>query len=268
MEGASAPSFFVTLTPGKIQVSNSKVFAKLGNGTVRDLTLDTNTVYTHPSTIQCSASTEISSLKSSVSSGKAQIASAITGKGVSTSSTASFSTMASNINSIYTPDSRLIIPNSQLRMGATNNRSYSWEVVSCTAGSGVIGYQGPNAQYFYTGSMGEYDYSYWQCALGDSRGMPYAHSTVNVYASIVYSPPFSGTITYSTSTRSSYVDVSVISSGLNVDRYNVTIRITPITNSWVTWSFSAIDLTLSTRYTGSISVTVSSYTVGQITSVP
>ena len=76
------------------------MFAKLGNGTVRDLALDTNTVYTHPSTIQCSAASEISSLKSSVSSGKAQIASAITGKGVSTSSTASFSTMASNIRSL------------------------------------------------------------------------------------------------------------------------------------------------------------------------
>ena len=36
-----------------IQVANSKVFAKLGNGAVRDLTLDTNTVYTHPTTKQC-----------------------------------------------------------------------------------------------------------------------------------------------------------------------------------------------------------------------
>ena len=36
-----------------IQVANSKVFAKLGNGTVRDLTLDTNTVYTHPTAKQC-----------------------------------------------------------------------------------------------------------------------------------------------------------------------------------------------------------------------
>ena len=32
------------------------MFAKLGNGTVRDLTLDTNTVYTHPSTKQCNYS--------------------------------------------------------------------------------------------------------------------------------------------------------------------------------------------------------------------
>lgn len=37
-----------------IQIANSKVYCKLGNGTVRDLTLDTNTVYTHPTTKQCS----------------------------------------------------------------------------------------------------------------------------------------------------------------------------------------------------------------------
>ena len=44
------------LTHGLIQVANSKVFAKLGNGLVRDLTLDTNTVYTHPTTKQCNYS--------------------------------------------------------------------------------------------------------------------------------------------------------------------------------------------------------------------
>lgn len=36
------------------------MFAKLGNGTVRDLTLDTNTVYTHPSTKQCNYSVNTS----------------------------------------------------------------------------------------------------------------------------------------------------------------------------------------------------------------
>ena len=40
-----------------------------------------NYIYTHPSTIQCSAATEINNLKSSVSNGKSLIASAITGKG-------------------------------------------------------------------------------------------------------------------------------------------------------------------------------------------
>ena len=44
----------------------------------------------------------MNSLKSSVSSGKAQIASAITDKGVSTSVSDSFSQMATNINQIKT----------------------------------------------------------------------------------------------------------------------------------------------------------------------
>lgn len=50
--------------------------------------------------IELAKQSDVNSLKSSVSSGKAQIASAITDKGVSTSSTASFSTMANNIRAI------------------------------------------------------------------------------------------------------------------------------------------------------------------------
>ena len=48
------PSLSRFLTTGLISVANNKVYCKLGNGTVRDLTLDTNTVYTHPTTKQCS----------------------------------------------------------------------------------------------------------------------------------------------------------------------------------------------------------------------
>ena len=64
-----------------------------------------NYVYTHPSEIQCNAASEINSLKSSVSNGKSAIASAITGKGVSTASDATFQTMANNINSIQSRNS-------------------------------------------------------------------------------------------------------------------------------------------------------------------
>ena len=59
-----------------------------------------NYAYIHPSTIQCSAATEINSLKSSVSSGKTQVANAITGKGVSASGNDTFATLASKINQI------------------------------------------------------------------------------------------------------------------------------------------------------------------------
>ena len=71
----------------------------LGGSTKEEIIASVPT-YTHPSTIQCSAATEISSLKSSVSSGKTQVANAITGKGVATSSSDTFATMAANINSI------------------------------------------------------------------------------------------------------------------------------------------------------------------------
>jgi hypothetical protein len=46
---------------------------------------------------------QIASLKSSVSNGKSTIASAITNKGVSTSSSASWSTMATNIGKLVAP---------------------------------------------------------------------------------------------------------------------------------------------------------------------
>ena len=74
-------------------------------GYVHPSTKQCNYSYTHPSTIQCNVATEINNLKSSVSNGKTQIANAITGKGVTTSSSTSFATMASNINSIATIDS-------------------------------------------------------------------------------------------------------------------------------------------------------------------
>ena len=52
--------------------------------------------------IELAQQTEVESLKSSVSEGKSLIASAITDKGVSTSSTATFQTMATNIGKIAT----------------------------------------------------------------------------------------------------------------------------------------------------------------------
>lgn len=56
------------------------------------------------------ANNEISSLKSSVSNGKSLIASAITDKGVSTASDATFQTMSNNIRSITSISSPKLIP--------------------------------------------------------------------------------------------------------------------------------------------------------------
>lgn len=77
-----------------------------------------NYVYTHPSTIQCNAATEINNLKSSVSNGKSLIASAITGKGVSTAATATFQTMANNISSLPSPEFETLFFSGQWVFGA------------------------------------------------------------------------------------------------------------------------------------------------------
>ena len=69
---------------------------------VHPSTKQCNYSYTHPTTIQCNAASEINSLKSSVSSGKTQVANAIAGKGVSASQNDSFATLASKINQIPT----------------------------------------------------------------------------------------------------------------------------------------------------------------------
>ena len=85
---------------------------------MRDLTQDTNTVYTHPATKQCNYSVSVINnltsssttaalsanqgrlLNQSVSNGKNQVANAITGKGVAASGSDSFATLANKIRQI------------------------------------------------------------------------------------------------------------------------------------------------------------------------
>ena len=86
------------MTSGRIYVTESQIICGSRDGTAN--VLYPHSSYTHPSTIQCSAATEINSLKSSVSSGKTQVANAITGKGVSASQNDSFATLASKIGQI------------------------------------------------------------------------------------------------------------------------------------------------------------------------
>lgn len=67
---------------------------------------------------------ELNELKTSVSSGKAQVASAITDKGVSTSSTASFSQMATNIRSIASGITPQLISGNVIYSNKDGNRYY------------------------------------------------------------------------------------------------------------------------------------------------
>lgn len=82
-------------------VLKQKLNRKNESGTYDEIHLKTDaTVISLSPTDETLLSDEISSLKTSVSNGKSAVASAITDKGVSTSATASFNTMANNIRSI------------------------------------------------------------------------------------------------------------------------------------------------------------------------
>ena len=72
------------------------------------LKTDVGSTYVHPSEIQCNAASEISSLKSSVSNGKTLVANAITDKGVATSPSDTFATMAANIAKLSPPEPVLV----------------------------------------------------------------------------------------------------------------------------------------------------------------
>ena len=89
-----------TLGKGILLASNTKAFLGLNSPIELAKKSDIPAQYVHPAAIQCNASTEIDSLKTSVSNGKSLIASAITDKGISTAATATFQTMANNIASI------------------------------------------------------------------------------------------------------------------------------------------------------------------------
>ena len=102
---------------------------KCGSG-VRDLTRDT--IYTHPSSIQCNASNEISSLKSSVSNGKNLIANAITGKGVATSSSDTFATMASNIGGIEIESAYAKALRAAVSLSVAVSSSFTGEIINAS----------------------------------------------------------------------------------------------------------------------------------------
>ena len=140
------------LISGRIYVTESQIICGSRDGTANVLyphssythpsTKQCNYTYTHPSTIQCSAATEINNLKSSVSNGKSAIASAITDKGVSTASDATFQTMANNIRSILTGIDSLNI--FYYNAGYTSSAAYPSR--SCNL---IIIYNGEAIEYGY-----------------------------------------------------------------------------------------------------------------------
>lgn len=107
-----------------------------------------------PSDIGAPTTAEFNSLKTSVSEGKALIATAVTGKGVQTAADATFQTMATNIGSIPTGYTRVTGHNVSysgnfcFRSIRSNSATLSNGVITCTA-SGQV-YQGYNFTITYT----------------------------------------------------------------------------------------------------------------------
>ena len=98
-----------------------------------DSTRSLNDVINNNYSMIVNANTEISSLKSSVSNGKSAVASAITDKGVSTSATASFNTMANNIRNINQNNPILLYTNPNVSAGIQNNATITLSNVNFNA---------------------------------------------------------------------------------------------------------------------------------------
>ena len=156
------------LTTAQISVASSKVFCKLGNGTVRDLTLDTNTVYSHPAAIQCNAATEINSLKSFVSNGKQQVANAITDKGVSASGNDSFATLANKISQIQSLTAIDTAARARTSMTGGSSKSCKFEYVAM---NDLNLYYGSSIEYYFEGvfsnGIGNWDTHYGTLSWDD-----------------------------------------------------------------------------------------------------
>ena len=138
---------------------------------MRDLTLDT--IYSHPSAIQCNASSEIESLKSSVSSGKQQVANAITGKGVSASGNDSFATLASKIASLSTSNSTEQSVYSGVRVFTAPNGMYDYsDGLKLISGPNTIYYGGTSYAQFQTSYGYVHTNRYTKLTWQDSRWAP------------------------------------------------------------------------------------------------
>lgn len=131
---------------------------------------------------------DVENLKTSVSSGKAQIASAITDKGVSTSSTASFSTMASNISSLSITPPELAKVGSTCRWYVDMNNGYYGSTANVVNSEDRIIYAFRNTTYRYTLSFYK-DY----VVGGIYIGWRNAYAGTNVLATIeIDSTPYCG----------------------------------------------------------------------------
>ena len=97
-----------TLLSSKISSMDTAIAGKQPKGSYAAANHNHNGVYQPVGSY--ATTTQLNEVKTSVSNGKSAVASAITDKGVSTSATASFNTMANNIRSITSISSPKLIP--------------------------------------------------------------------------------------------------------------------------------------------------------------
>ena len=112
--------------------------------------------HTHTISQISSLQSEINYLKTSVSNGKIAVASAITDKGVSTSATADFNTMANNIRSIPSGSSML---NSSIFKNAKNISELTSENIPGKINNHMI--------IFTMGSVERYKYDFYMANIGE-----------------------------------------------------------------------------------------------------
>ena len=125
----------VTLNKGIITSTNSRIFAQTNAITelarMSDVTSEASTRASADTNLQ----NQVNSLNTSVSNGKSLVANAITGKGVATSSSDTFATMANNISSISSAGkyASQLVSNITTYAGTSDDR---WFVGSLTQISG------------------------------------------------------------------------------------------------------------------------------------
>lgn len=167
----------------------------------------------------------INELFTSASNGKAQLAAAITGKGVDTAATDSFSTMAGNIESISAGIARLvtnddsITPTGTYATSTYYNTTYGVKIGYCSDGSILLSMQG--------GTSTGYETIYFSLASApDGVSITEAHNTSTSYVTgkpaLIYACVLTGITTDVT------ISVAMDSVNASYDYVNCAITVTEV----------------------------------------
>ena len=164
-----------SINPDKYQPKGSYAAANHSHNGANlsfDSTRSINDVINNNYSMIVAANSEISSLKSSVSEGKSLIASAITDKGVSTASDATFQTMSNNIRNITSISSPKLIPGNILwSVGTTEYPAYTPPIFEWIPSMIIVGHKIFTGYNTITGQAstltGNYHYYFYNIITGN-----------------------------------------------------------------------------------------------------